>query len=189
MALPSSGPISLSDIQTEFGGSNPISLSEYYSKGNAPASGAIDLAADFYGTANAYNIEYLVVAGGGGGGYGTAGGGGAGGYIATSTTVAGGTGYTITIGGGGAAQNSNVYGNNGSSSSAFGSSAVGGGGGGNGRKNAQPWCGICMTDTHTHITKKKASTSDKTDTQTHPPIQQPSRPCTTNNTQSTLNNT
>jgi len=50
MALQSSGAISLADIQTEFGGTNPISLSEYYSKGNAPASGEIQLAADFYGT-------------------------------------------------------------------------------------------------------------------------------------------
>jgi hypothetical protein len=30
MPTPSSGPISLNDLQTEFGGSNPISLSEYY---------------------------------------------------------------------------------------------------------------------------------------------------------------
>jgi hypothetical protein len=30
MALPSSGAISFSQIQTEFGGTNPISLSEYY---------------------------------------------------------------------------------------------------------------------------------------------------------------
>lgn len=30
MALPSSGAIALSDIQTEFGGANPISISEYY---------------------------------------------------------------------------------------------------------------------------------------------------------------
>ena len=30
MALPTTGPISLGQIQTEFGGSNPISLSEYY---------------------------------------------------------------------------------------------------------------------------------------------------------------
>lgn len=30
MPVPSSGPVSLSDIQTEFGGSNPTSLSEYY---------------------------------------------------------------------------------------------------------------------------------------------------------------
>lgn len=54
MALQSSGQIKLSEIQTEFGGSNPIALSEYYSKGNAPASGEIQLAADFYGTSNTF---------------------------------------------------------------------------------------------------------------------------------------
>ena len=57
MALPSSGIISLSDIQTEFGGSNPISLSEYYRSPNGlptdnntsiPLSGAISLS-NFYG--------------------------------------------------------------------------------------------------------------------------------------------
>ena len=31
MAIPASGSVSLSTIQTEWGGSNPISLSEYYS--------------------------------------------------------------------------------------------------------------------------------------------------------------
>ena len=30
MVLQSSGPISFSNIQTEFGGTNPIQLSEYY---------------------------------------------------------------------------------------------------------------------------------------------------------------
>jgi hypothetical protein len=59
MALPSSGAISLSNIQTEFGGSNPIALSEYYQGGSIigagvfpntiPASGAIQLD-DFYST-------------------------------------------------------------------------------------------------------------------------------------------
>ena len=56
MALQSSGAISLSDIQTEFGGSNPISLSEYYrggayvtsNNGNVPTSGVITLS-NFYG--------------------------------------------------------------------------------------------------------------------------------------------
>jgi hypothetical protein len=58
MPLPSSGPISLSDIQAEFGGTNPISLSEYYKGGayvlttdyapNVPTSGAISLS-NFYG--------------------------------------------------------------------------------------------------------------------------------------------
>tara|TARA_Y100000004_G_C8952438_1_gene429211 strand:+ start:197 stop:790 length:594 start_codon:yes stop_codon:yes gene_type:complete len=50
MALPSSGQISLNDIATEFGGSAPHALSEYYGDGNAPASGEIQIAADFYGT-------------------------------------------------------------------------------------------------------------------------------------------
>ena len=50
MTLQSSGPISLGDIQAEFGGSNPISLSEYYGVAEGvPAQGAIGLA-DFYGT-------------------------------------------------------------------------------------------------------------------------------------------
>ena len=58
MSLPESGAISLSDIQTEFGGTNPISLNEYYKGGafvlntdfapNVPTSGTIRLS-DFYG--------------------------------------------------------------------------------------------------------------------------------------------
>lgn len=34
MALPTSGPISFSQLQAEFGGANPISLSEYYRGGS-----------------------------------------------------------------------------------------------------------------------------------------------------------
>lgn len=61
MVLPTSGPLSLDDIQTEFGGTNPISLNEYYAGGaNVPAgttgtfgavpsSGAISIQ-NFYGT-------------------------------------------------------------------------------------------------------------------------------------------
>lgn len=52
MPIPTSKPLSLSTVQTEYGGTNPISLSEYYSKGNAPASGAITLWQDFNGTSN-----------------------------------------------------------------------------------------------------------------------------------------
>lgn len=33
-AIPENGPIKFSDIQTEFGGDNPISMSEYYKKCN-----------------------------------------------------------------------------------------------------------------------------------------------------------
>lgn len=57
MTLQSSGAISLANIQTEFGGSNPISLSEYYRGGaytttnntGVPTSGQISLS-QFYGT-------------------------------------------------------------------------------------------------------------------------------------------
>ena len=58
MALPESGPISLSDIASEFGGSPPLSLSMYYKGGayvldtdfapNVPTSGTISLD-DFHG--------------------------------------------------------------------------------------------------------------------------------------------
>lgn len=50
MALPSSGQISLAQIASEFGGTAPHSLSEYYSKGNAPASGQIRIGTHFHGT-------------------------------------------------------------------------------------------------------------------------------------------
>ena len=33
MTLPTSGPLTLANIQSEFGGSNPISLNEYYAGG------------------------------------------------------------------------------------------------------------------------------------------------------------
>ena len=57
MALQTTGTISLANIQTEFGGADPISLSEYYaggtyvpaSTGSIPSSGLISINA-FYGT-------------------------------------------------------------------------------------------------------------------------------------------
>ena len=60
MAIQADGAdLQFSEIQTEFGGSNPIGISEYYSggsnvganTGNIPASGEIQLS-DFYGAAN-----------------------------------------------------------------------------------------------------------------------------------------
>ena len=60
MALPSTGELALTDIQTEFGGSNPIGLSEYYAGGlyvpsgttgdggAIPTTGEITIG-DFYG--------------------------------------------------------------------------------------------------------------------------------------------
>jgi hypothetical protein len=54
MALQTSGPISLDDIQGEFGGSNPIAISEYYgAAAGIPSSGTISLD-DFYGASSVY---------------------------------------------------------------------------------------------------------------------------------------
>ncbi len=60
MTLQTTGAISLSDIQGEFGGSNPISISEYYGDAaGIPSSGTIDFS-DFYGkTAPAPDITAL----------------------------------------------------------------------------------------------------------------------------------
>lgn len=63
MALPSSGTITLADIQTEFGGSNPASLSEYYRGGayvttnntGVPTSGAVSLS-NFYGAVKQFSF-------------------------------------------------------------------------------------------------------------------------------------
>tara|TARA_B100000212_G_scaffold335519_1_gene307593 strand:- start:2893 stop:3552 length:660 start_codon:yes stop_codon:yes gene_type:complete len=66
MTLPSSGALSLNSIQGEFGGSNPIALSEYYRGGglvpnhsntsSIPTSGVIDVQ-DFYGTSSASPLD------------------------------------------------------------------------------------------------------------------------------------
>ena len=103
MPIVSSGQVSVGAIAAEFGGSAPHQLSEYYGKGNCPASGEIQLAADFYGTANTYDCQYLLVAGGGGASgpdssSNGAGSGGAGGYRAlTATLTPGSSGLTVTV--------------------------------------------------------------------------------------------
>lgn len=72
MTLQTSGAISLANIQTEFGGSNPISLSEYYAGGTyvpsgtsgtygpVPSSGAIEIK-DFYGTSASLDTQTVTV--------------------------------------------------------------------------------------------------------------------------------
>ena len=108
MALPASGVLALDDIQTEFGGTNPIGMSEYYRGGSfvtdnntsVPTSGEISVS-DFYSTVKAYDVVYHVVgAGGGGGGAGDGGAGSSGG--STSISGSGFTTVTSTGGGGGA---------------------------------------------------------------------------------------
>lgn len=71
MPLPSSGPISFSDIQSQFGGANPISLSEYYRGGGfvtdtpvnntIPTSGAISVG-NFYNTYGRVPISITISA-------------------------------------------------------------------------------------------------------------------------------
>lgn len=79
MSIPTQGPVSFSDVQTEFGGSNPISLGEYYRGGanvpvganteGIPASGVIDIS-EFRGTTPYADVVYAVIGGGGAGGFG-----------------------------------------------------------------------------------------------------------------------
>lgn len=53
MPLQTSGAISFSEIQDELGGSNPISMTEYYGEDGLPTSGSIS-AANFYGKEAAF---------------------------------------------------------------------------------------------------------------------------------------
>jgi hypothetical protein len=69
MALPASGPLAFTNIQTEFGGTNPIGLNEYYRGGpfvpvsstttTIPSSGTI-AANNFYGTANRVDVPLTI---------------------------------------------------------------------------------------------------------------------------------
>jgi len=77
MAIVSPGAVSLSDLATEFGGSQPHSMSEYYSGGSnvpsgtqnsssvtIPTSGQISLASSFYGSvAEVVLLETTITAG------------------------------------------------------------------------------------------------------------------------------
>ena len=77
MTLPSSGTITLAQIQAEFGGSSPIRLSEYYRNGayvtsnntSVPTSGTISVS-NFYGAVRGLIVEYQLIGAGGAGGHG-----------------------------------------------------------------------------------------------------------------------
>jgi len=119
MAIAPTGPISMSTIQTEFGGSSPVDLSEYY-RGNSfeknvsgnntsiPQSGTIKLS-QFRGSVLARVISYKIIGAGGGGGYGVENGGGSGraGSGGNSTLVFATT--TITASGGLGGGNGDTY--------------------------------------------------------------------------------
>lgn len=113
MAIKTSGSISLQDIQNEFGGSHPISFSEYYKNANTgyvtpnntsiPNTGSAIRLNDFYGKERAALMRYYLVGAGGGGGYGMndrSGSGRAGNGGSSTITIAG-TTYTASGGTGG----------------------------------------------------------------------------------------
>ena len=77
MALQSSGAISFADLQAEFGGSHPISLSEYYADADPSlvtvnnsgisSSGSPISVSEFYSKVKALTISLEFIGGGGGG--------------------------------------------------------------------------------------------------------------------------
>lgn len=135
MALQSSGAISLANIQSEFGGSNPISLSEYYRNGsyttsnntNVPTSGTISMG-NFYGAIKGVYITYEIIGAGGGGGsgYGAGTSGKAGGASTLTYTPAGGSPTTVTSAGGAGGSASYNTGVSQGESSYYGSGGAGG---------------------------------------------------------------
>ena len=84
MSIPTQGPVAFSEIQAEFGGTNPISVSEYYLGGvnvpigantdGIPESGAIAIS-EFRGKTPLGDVVYELIGGGGAGGFGRADGG------------------------------------------------------------------------------------------------------------------
>ena len=66
MTLPSSGTLSFSELQTEFTGAHPISLSEYYKSGGngyVPSTVPIDVTASNLGGSNSANARYPAIGG------------------------------------------------------------------------------------------------------------------------------
>lgn len=138
MTLNTSGPISLAGpttgqsiaVELGLGATTQISLNDAAVRGLAGVpSGAIIMPTNFYGKANTYTIDYVVIAGGGTNDQAYA---GAGGMLTGSATVAPGTSSPATVGVAGGGPNYYGYGTNGSNSTFRGLTAIGGGGGGGG---------------------------------------------------------
>jgi hypothetical protein len=118
MAIPPTGPVTLATLQTEYGGTDPISLNEYYRGGayvpvgagtaTIPSSGAISLD-NFRGTSKTATVGYAIIGGGGAGGFGVGDGGeeyrGTYGSAGGTSSISGPNFQTITAAGGGGGQN------------------------------------------------------------------------------------
>jgi len=68
MTLPASGPIALSQVQTEFGGANPIGLSEYKGKGTNGGGNPMAMS-QLRGASAGTTTGYMMVANNDGTGY------------------------------------------------------------------------------------------------------------------------
>jgi hypothetical protein len=139
MTLPASGTITLAQIQAEFGGSNPIGLSEYYRNGayvtsnntSVPTSGIITVS-NFHGAVKAYSIEYQIIGAGGAGGYGLHYGYGSGTNGAgSSSSLTSASITTVTASGGGGGSNASGNPDEGFAASGAGTTYGSGGAGGN----------------------------------------------------------
>ena len=144
MALQTSGLITLQDLQDEFGGSDPIKMSQFYRGGtlvpdfslnnSVPTSGNIKLS-DFYGASKGIEVSYTLIGAGGGGGYGVDNGAGTGSSGAGSKTTLVKDSVTLVDAPGGAGgvngrDNGTGTGGNGADST-FSTSTGGAGGGAN----------------------------------------------------------
>ena len=110
MALPTTGPLSIGQIQGEFGGSNPASLREYYSVASGvPSLGNPISISDFRGTSNVTTFTYTILGGGGAGGWGREDGYGSGRAASGGTSSISGSGFsTVSQAGGLGGLNGNV---------------------------------------------------------------------------------
>jgi len=110
MALPTTGPLSIGQIQGEFGGSNPASLREYYSAASGvPSLGNPISISDFRGTSNVTTFTYTILGGGGAGGWGRENGYGSGRAASGGTSSISGSGFsTVSQAGGLGGLNGNV---------------------------------------------------------------------------------
>lgn len=130
MAIPSTGAISLQDIEDEFGGTGTISLSEYYLNGayvtanntGVPTGGQISMG-NLRGTVKGYYMTYEIIGGGGEGGGGSYGGtGNAGG----SSSFSGSGITTVTANGGAGGAATGLFGSQNGYASYYGRGGYGG---------------------------------------------------------------
>jgi len=143
MPINASGPLNITDLVNEFGGSVPHSLSEYYRGGslvangaqnvNVPTSGPISLN-NFRRASRTVLVTYQIIGGGGSGGYGLEDGTGSGsGGKGGNSSISGGGISIFATGGSGGANGDRFGGGSAGQSTAYGAggAAIGNGASGN----------------------------------------------------------